>query len=164
MYIWLFSRSDGAGKATTRNTRGLTRSVIALIVPPFPAPSRPSNTRTTRNPLCFTQSWSLQSSIWSLRSLRSNSLRPIFALTLDVFCLFIARPSGARSSTTLDSRRPSPARDVRAVDAMLVGMGTARDLSVAELLLGVPADPLQFGNAVNGVHRQAEAIGFVIDR
>ena len=44
MYIWLFSRSVGAGSATTRNTRGLTRSVIALIVPPLPAPSRPSNT------------------------------------------------------------------------------------------------------------------------
>ena len=43
-YIWLFSRSLGAGKATTRNTRGLTRSVMALIVPPFPAPSRPSKT------------------------------------------------------------------------------------------------------------------------
>ncbi len=26
--------------AITRNTRGLTRSVIALIVPPLPAPSR----------------------------------------------------------------------------------------------------------------------------
>ena len=24
MYIWVFSRSDGAGSATTRNTRGLT--------------------------------------------------------------------------------------------------------------------------------------------
>jgi hypothetical protein len=29
-----------AGKATTRNTRGLTRSVMARMVPPFPAPSR----------------------------------------------------------------------------------------------------------------------------
>src|SRR5205085_965504 len=37
MYICDFSRSDGAGSATTRNTRGLTRSVIARIVPPFPA-------------------------------------------------------------------------------------------------------------------------------
>ena len=39
-----FWRSDGAGSATTRNTRGLDRSVIALIVPPFPAASRPSKT------------------------------------------------------------------------------------------------------------------------
>ena len=31
MYTCDFSRSDGAGSATTRNTRGLTRSVMALI-------------------------------------------------------------------------------------------------------------------------------------
>ena len=43
-YICDFSRSVGVGSATTRNTRGLTRSVIRLIVPPFPAVSRPSNT------------------------------------------------------------------------------------------------------------------------
>ena len=30
MYICVFSRSDGAGSATTRKTRGLTRSVMAL--------------------------------------------------------------------------------------------------------------------------------------
>src|ERR1700730_759736 len=35
MYICDFSRSVGAGRATTRNTRGLTRSVIRLIVPPL---------------------------------------------------------------------------------------------------------------------------------
>src|SRR5216683_1415170 len=34
----VFSRSDGAGSATVRNTRGLTRSVIALMVPPLPSP------------------------------------------------------------------------------------------------------------------------------
>src|SRR5262249_49501137 len=50
MYIWLFSRSVGAGSATTRNTRGLTRSVIALIVPPLPAPSRPSKRMPTPPP------------------------------------------------------------------------------------------------------------------
>ena len=55
MYIWLFSRSEGAGNATTRNTRGLTRSVMARIVPPFPAPSRPSNTTTIAGPCAFTQ-------------------------------------------------------------------------------------------------------------
>jgi hypothetical protein len=43
-YICVFSRSVGVGRATTRKTRGLTRSVIRLIVPPFPAVSRPSNT------------------------------------------------------------------------------------------------------------------------
>ena len=44
MYICDFSRSVGAGRATTLNTRGLTRSVMRLIVPPLPAVSRPSNT------------------------------------------------------------------------------------------------------------------------
>ena len=37
MNICDFSRSDGDGSATTRNTRGLTRSLIALMVPPLPA-------------------------------------------------------------------------------------------------------------------------------
>src|ERR1041385_24645 len=74
MYIWDCSRSVGAGSATTRNTRGLTRSVIALIAPPLPAPSRPSNTTQTLSPLCFTHSWSLTSSTWSLRSSFSYAL------------------------------------------------------------------------------------------
>ena len=42
-----------AGSATTRKTRGLTRSVIALIVPPLPAASRPSKTMITRKPACL---------------------------------------------------------------------------------------------------------------
>jgi len=50
MCICDFSRSVGAGRATTRNTRGLTRSVIRLIVPPFPAVSRPSNTELGSGP------------------------------------------------------------------------------------------------------------------
>ena len=50
MYICVLSRSEGAGSATTRNTRGLTRSVSARIVPPLPAVSRPSNTMMTRCP------------------------------------------------------------------------------------------------------------------
>ena len=50
MYICDFSRSVGAGSATTRNTRGLTRSVIRLMTPPLPAPSRPSNTTQTFAP------------------------------------------------------------------------------------------------------------------
>src|SRR4029453_11543761 len=56
MYISVFCRSDGAGNATTRNTRGLTRSVIALMRPPLPAASRPSKTIATRRPLALTQS------------------------------------------------------------------------------------------------------------
>ncbi len=62
MYIWLFSRSDGAGRATTRKTRGLTRSVIALMTPPLPAPSRPSKTTQTLRPFATTHFWSFTSS------------------------------------------------------------------------------------------------------
>ena len=51
MNSWDFSRSEGAGRATTRNTRGLTFSVIALMVPPLPAASRPSNRMMTLQPL-----------------------------------------------------------------------------------------------------------------
>jgi hypothetical protein len=68
MYICDFSRSVGDGSAMTRNTRGLTRSVIALMVPPLPAPSRPSNTTQTLSPLCCTQSWSFTSSTCSFLS------------------------------------------------------------------------------------------------
>src|SRR5215475_12066372 len=68
MYSCDVSRYEGADKATTRNTRGLTRSVIALMVPPLPAPSRPSNTIMIRKPLNLTHSWSLQSSACNRRS------------------------------------------------------------------------------------------------
>src|SRR5271157_872768 len=74
MYIWDCSRSVGVGKAITRKTRGLTRSVIALIVPPLPAPSRPSNRMQTFRPLCRTHSCNFTSSTWSLLSSRSYSL------------------------------------------------------------------------------------------
>ena len=50
------SSPEGAGSATTRNTRGLTRSVMSLIVPPLPAASRPSNRMMIRAPVCVTQS------------------------------------------------------------------------------------------------------------
>src|SRR6266850_1283360 len=73
MYIWDFSRSLGAGSATTRKTRGLTRSVIALMVPPLPAPSRPSKTMQIFAPVCFTHSWSFTSSTCSLASSFSYS-------------------------------------------------------------------------------------------
>ena len=64
----LFEGRDGAGNAMTRKTRGLVRSAIALIVPPLPAPSRPS--KTTQILACsrFTHSWSFTSSPWSFPS------------------------------------------------------------------------------------------------
>ena len=46
---------------------------------------------------------------------------------------------------------------------MLVGVGPASDLLVAEFLPGVAPDPLQPGDAVDGVDGQAEAIGLVVD-
>src|SRR5579864_2072350 len=100
MYICVFSRSEGAGRATTRNTRGLTRSVIALMVPPFPAPSRPSNTRMMRRPLYLTQSWSLQSPTCNFRSSFAYSLLLIFGLSppLEVFGFFIICPARLRTS------------------------------------------------------------------
>src|SRR6516162_5838523 len=73
MYISDFSRSFGAGKATNRNTRGLTRSVMARMVPPLPAASRPSKTTIARIPLYLTQSWSLHSSACSRLSSFSYS-------------------------------------------------------------------------------------------
>ena len=51
LQIWVRSRSEGAGKATRPNARGLTRSVIARIIPPLPAASRPSKSMTTRTPV-----------------------------------------------------------------------------------------------------------------
>ena len=69
-YICDFSRSVGAGSATTRNTRGLTRSVIALIVPPLPAVSRPSNTTQIFAPGALTHSCMATSSPCSRRSSR----------------------------------------------------------------------------------------------
>src|SRR6516225_2869488 len=74
MYICDFSRSDGAGSATVRNTRGLTRSVSARMVPPLPAASRPSKIMITRRPLCLTHSWRWQSFAWSFRSSLTYSL------------------------------------------------------------------------------------------
>src|SRR5689334_9048605 len=85
MYICVFCRSVGAGSATTRNTRGLTRSVIALIVPPLPAPSRPSKTTQTLRPLCTTHCWSLTSSTWRRRSSSSYALRFSFSGSADFF-------------------------------------------------------------------------------
>src|SRR5262245_55681199 len=75
MNICDFSRSEGAGRATSRKMRGLTRSVRALIVPPLPAASRPSKMTITRSPFSLIQSCSVHNSIWSLRSAFSYFLR-----------------------------------------------------------------------------------------
>ena len=40
----------------TRKDRGLTRSVIALMTPPLPAPSRPSKMTQILAPACFAHS------------------------------------------------------------------------------------------------------------
>ena len=71
MYICDFSRSVGAGRAMTRNTRGLTRSTILLIVPPLPAVSRPSNAMQILAPVALTHSCIATSSPCSRRISRS---------------------------------------------------------------------------------------------
>ncbi len=91
-YICDFSRSVGAGKATTRNTRGLTRSVIALIVPPLPAVSRPSNTTHTFAPDAFTHSCIATSSPCNVRSSCSYSFRFIVAGGLAAAPLSVTPP------------------------------------------------------------------------
>src|SRR5215471_20274089 len=50
-------------------------AVIALIVPPLPAPSRPSKRMHTFTPLCTTHCWSLTNSTCSRASWRSYSFR-----------------------------------------------------------------------------------------
>src|SRR5690242_9140804 len=86
MYNSDFSRSVGAGSATTLKTRGLTRSTMRLIVPPLPAASRPSKTMITRNPSCCTQRCNFTSSTCSFSSSVSNSL--FFILPDDSSWLF----------------------------------------------------------------------------
>src|SRR5215471_2727007 len=88
MYICDFSRSVGAGSAMTRKTRGLTRSVIALMVPPLPAPSRPSKRMQTFRPFSTTDSWSLTNSTCRRASSRSYFFR--FSLPLASGASFLA--------------------------------------------------------------------------
>ena len=47
---------------------------------------------------------------------------------------------------------------------MFIRVPPASDLPVAEALFSVRANGLKFGNAVNCVDRQTEAVGFVVDR
>src|SRR5215469_7223003 len=125
MYIWDFSRSVGAGRATTRNTRGLTRSVIRLIVPPFPAVSRPSNTMQTMAPVDLTDScmatsspcMSLISRSYSLRFILGRGLAPA-ALSLRCFCLSFFLAMSFISGEGALARRA----DLQAVLARCMGM------------------------------------------
>src|SRR5579864_7241546 len=58
--------------------RGLTRSIMRLIIPPLPAASRPSKMITMRALVALTQSCSLTSSTCSLKTSASYSFLPIF--------------------------------------------------------------------------------------
>src|SRR5215813_12684676 len=61
-------------------------------------------------------------------------------------------------------KRPSPSGDLRAVDAILVRMGPAGNLRVAEFFFRVATNPLQAWNAINGIYCEAEAIDLVVHR
>ena len=68
----VFEGRDAAGKGGTikrivdRTTRGLVRSTMRLMVPPFPAASRPSKRTQMRKSVWTTHSCSLTSSRCSL--------------------------------------------------------------------------------------------------
>jgi hypothetical protein len=47
---------------------------------------------------------------------------------------------------------------------MLVCVPAASNLAVPEFLLGMHANGLKFGDAVDGVNRETEAVGLVVDR
>src|SRR5262245_33200828 len=64
--------------------------MIALMVPPLPAASRPSNTTITRAPEYTTHCWSLHSSVCSFRISFSYSLRFILESDSSSSCLDIA--------------------------------------------------------------------------
>src|SRR5213593_2104625 len=117
-YICDFSRSVGAGRAATRNTRGLTRSVMALMTPPLPAPSRPSNTTQILSPLSLTHSCRLTSSSCSSDRCFSYTLRLSFspALPLPMTWLLDARGYDLIVRTTGHHHRPGPPSLVHAAD------------------------------------------------
>ena|SRR6516225_1392003 len=60
--------------------------------------------------------------------------------------------------------RPLPVCNYGLVGAVLIGIVTARNLFVKEFILGVRAYSLKFRHTFNDVHRQTEAIDFVLDR
>src|SRR6516165_5111749 len=71
--------------------------------------------------------------------------------------------SGAEGAKRRCSVWPGPASHVGFVQAVLTGVLQAVELHVPELLLGVGPDSLQFGNTIDGVNGQAEAIDFVFN-
>src|SRR5688572_12923702 len=92
------------------------------------------------------------------------SMSPVSATTV-VYCfndssevmfllqgLLVARSyhSVLRSARLFGLLRPPPARDIGTVDAIFIGVSTARDLAVPESLLGVGTDLLQPRDPVNG--------------
>src|SRR5208283_2535998 len=74
------------------------------------------------------------------------------------------RPPHARALKSGRLVRPPPSRDFWAVNAVLECIALARELLVAEPLLGVAPNLLQRRGPVNHVHRQAESVGLVFDR
>src|SRR5215469_3687966 len=84
--------------------RGLTRSVIALIVPPLPAPSRPSKRMQTFRP-CTTHCWSLTNSTCRRASSCSYSFR--FSLPSAPCSSFLASVFLASVIWILPSHPPS---------------------------------------------------------
>src|SRR5574340_537355 len=124
MYICDFSRSVGAGSATTRNTRGLTRSVLALITPPFPAVSRPSNTMQTFAPDTLTHSCMATSSACSGFSSRRYSLFFMGGIFMgDLSCSAVSGPI----SSPISARRRS---DFLLLDFLPTGFSHARGRTV----------------------------------
>src|SRR5271165_678757 len=97
-----------------------------------------------------------------------------FALTLAVSLLRTNQVSGGRFErypATPRARlksgrfvRPPPSCDFWAVNAVLECIALARDLLVAEPLLGVASNLLQRRGPVNHVHRQTKSVGLVFDR
>src|SRR5690348_2520313 len=60
-------------------------------------------------------------------------------------------------------RGPSPSCDIRAVDAVLVGIAATGDLRVTEFFLNVAAYGLQLRHTINGVHRQTETVNLIVN-
>ena len=168
MYIWDFSRSVGAGSATTRNTRGLTRSVMRLIVPPLPAVSRPSNTTQTLAPVALTHSCMATSSPCSLAISRlvllaAHFLAGLLVLSVGALGLFLllahhrpprgvlAEVNHSSGTTRFDATALSPGGSGGSADSLVAGtlaqrattlsVDRGRNAVYGTKTLGVPGEP-----------------------